>query len=242
MFSGYDFDVFWGVREESPAEIARRMSKMLRKLKPISPLLAKWSTDAMDVDGHRISTSAKALEPIIAKGVFRRDDNRKVIDDMGYSKSLCNAFDDGSFVALCVHAGCWSEFSHNSLRMNFPVITDVIKPMMSVDQILQIFRILIECWEPDSGHFGSSYLSKDLDWPKIQFDETDCYWISYHSENHRELPELPETVKVIQEKKNRRFLVLIDDTFAETGTGDVELVRRTRSILAEHYDQGSAED
>ncbi|HAH44082.1 Imm52 family immunity protein [Gimesia sp.] len=242
MFYGYDFHIFWGAREENPAEIAQRLAKMMRKLKRISPLLAAWSTDAMDLDGHRISTSVKALEPFIAKGVYRRDDNRKVIADLGYSTSLCNAFDDGSFVSMRVDAGCWSEFSHNSFRMNFPVITDVIKPLMSVDRILLIFRILIECWEPESGHFDSSYLAKDLDWPKIQFNETDCYWVSYYGSNVSELPELPEEVNVIQEKKNGRFLVLIDDSFAETGTGDVELVRRTRSILSENYDQSSGED
>lgn len=241
MFSGYDFSIYWGVRKESPAEIARRMSKMLRKLKPISPLLKAWATDAMDPDGHRISTTAKGLEPIIAKGVFRRDDNRKVIDDMGYSKSLCNAFDDGSFVSLYVHAGCWTEFSHNSLRMNFPIITDAIRPLLSVEGILQILRILIECWEPDSAHFDSSFLLEALDWPEVQFNETDCWWMSYHRHSDWEWPELPEEVAVIEEKKGR-FLVLIDDTFAETGTGDVELVRRTGSILAEHYDQGSGED
>ncbi len=241
MFSGYDFRIYWGVRKESPAEIARRMSKMLRKLKPMSPLLKAWATDAMDPDGHRISTTTKGLEPIIAKGVSRNDVDRSIDEEFGFSKSICNAFDDGSFVALRVHAGCWSEFLHNSLVLNFPMITDVIRPLLSVEGILQILRILIECWGPDSAHFDSSFLSKDLDWPKINFNETECRWVSYHPHSDWEWPELPEEVEVIEEKRGR-FLVLIDDTFAETGTGDVELVRRTRSILAEHYDQGSGED
>ena len=48
MFSGYDFSIYWGVRKESPAEIARRMSKMLLKLKPLSPLLNAGAVPGID--------------------------------------------------------------------------------------------------------------------------------------------------------------------------------------------------
>tara|TARA_R110002124_G_scaffold83947_5_gene219243 strand:- start:61 stop:771 length:711 start_codon:yes stop_codon:yes gene_type:complete len=232
MFSGYDFEIYWGPRKEDPSECARRLSKMLKKLRPISPLLSEWASDAMDLDNNRVLTSKSELEKFLAKGVSKNDGDHKIVPELGFARSICNAFDDGSFVHLRFDIGVWSEFSHNGILLNFPVITDVIKPILSIDNIIKIFRILIECWSPDFGHFTSSYLAKDLDWPKIDFEHSECYWVTYLSKPYGELPELPEQVKIMNEKEGGKIIILIGDSFAEEGTGDLELVKRTRSILA----------
>jgi hypothetical protein len=101
---------YWGPRSASVDDCANRLAHLLTKLATISPLLSGWralgKSKRQAVAQPLVTTYHADLVTRLLEGRHRRDDNREVIDDLGYSMEWWNgATDDAAAASLRLACG-----------------------------------------------------------------------------------------------------------------------------------------
>ncbi|RUM06439.1 Imm52 family immunity protein [Rhizobium chutanense] len=120
-------------RPRGPEECATDLSVFLNRLAKISPVVFQWKL--------RGSTKRKAMQNsfidpddldflcgLVLKGVNRRDGDRSIIPELGFSVSFWNgASKEEDAASLSIANGSTSKFSSNSVVLHFPYYGDLNK-------------------------------------------------------------------------------------------------------------------
>lgn len=136
---------YWSARKESRLECARRAAKFLSSISDW-PILSRWYFQAYSRKAATkpIEVSVEKIEEYLEE---HRDDDRKVMEDLGFSLSGWNGNDEYS-ASFSIDCGSFSKFVDNSVVIFLPIQ----EPPANDEEIESFSRLLgkfVEAWDPD---------------------------------------------------------------------------------------------
>ncbi|MDP7707556.1 Imm52 family immunity protein [Mycobacterium sp. TY815] len=142
---------YWGSRAASVDECAERLATLIEQFAHVDPLLTGWRQGAGSklkaIEQPRVTSDHADLVTRLLAGRNRRDTDRLVIEELGYSVSWWNGNPDAS-IGLAVRCGQTSPYSTNSLVLNLPE-SDAIPDLYSPTTASKLLKIVIGIWQPD---------------------------------------------------------------------------------------------
>lgn len=150
MSEGFYLGAYWGSRRESLPACADRLTTCLGRLGEIDPSLASWFERARS---RRAATSEVALEPesmrnILNKGVNRRDEDGRVLAELGYSVGLWNRAKPTIGLGCTVGAHPSSKGILNCFVLDFPPPEAEAQRLYEPSVAKAILEVIVEAWEP----------------------------------------------------------------------------------------------
>lgn len=144
---------YWGRREESLDQCATRLSVCLEGLAEISPIFDGWFHKARTRRGatqEAVSREFDALRSLLSSGRGRRDTDKSVISELGYSASLWN----GKKAAAAWSVQCGSHPGpgigiSNLFVVDWPESNDMMALRCEQEMALKAMRVVVESWDPE---------------------------------------------------------------------------------------------
>jgi hypothetical protein len=177
--------VYWAARRESVEQCAVRLHRFLSELSASDAVLASWYNNA-----RRQKTFLKRVEvesrdyliDLLNRSRLRNDD-KTVIEDLGFQISLSNRRDREKQATMNIHCGSYSEGSGNDVVLNLPEdMGDLRKP----ERMAAVLATVVRAWEPDTGGVMSLTAIRATDY-RLQVPFVN--WMVYVS--NTVVPELP---------------------------------------------------
>lgn len=142
---------YWGPRAERIDACADRALQFLEGLSQVDPSLGEWfetSDRRADARSRPVALAREALVELLGSGRNRRDADRSVITELGFSAALWN----GKEPSVGLRIGCGKQPRtpnvKNAVVLNLPRLEEAVG-LVSPDAARGTMRILVECWEPD---------------------------------------------------------------------------------------------
>ncbi len=142
---------YWSSRKESLEECTERASNFVRSLAAVSETLQGWRRKARSrkaaLAQRVISTDNNdEIRMLLEKGRNRRDMDRSVIEELGYSFALWNGLSGPNAADLSVGCGIYDVRGvSNAIVLNLPPSFD----LSSGKSVLALTRSFVEAWEPE---------------------------------------------------------------------------------------------
>lgn len=173
LYSG----AYWGPRQETLDACAERADAFMKGLCSLDPALATWyktGRSRRDALRHQVSTEHDVLRKLLESGRHRRDFDRAVIEDLGYSMGLWN----GQEPSVGLHIGCGmsSPYVTNAVVINLPRSDEDLGALASAETARELMRLLVQCWDPEWSTLSSH------DWreeQEAQPGEPVLGWLTY---------------------------------------------------------------
>ncbi|GFP48460.1 hypothetical protein LAUMK7_05135 [Mycobacterium kansasii] len=152
MSPSFYLGAYLGIRAASVDECAQRLTTLIEQFAHVDPLLTGWRQGAGSkrraIEQPVVISDHTDLVTRLLAGRNRRDTNRQVIDELGYSVSWWNGNPDAS-IGLSVGCGRTSPYVTNSFILNLP------KPGAGSGHIYdpavaaKLLNIVVDTWQPD---------------------------------------------------------------------------------------------
>jgi hypothetical protein len=153
--------VYWKARPDTLEACSANLQRHFDALATTSDALSHWYLKAnrkpkepkeVDVGSFEI------LSALLSKGVNRRDIDKSVITELGWSASLWNG-DRGEFSAsTSVHCNCTTPRVSNSALLNLK--SDDAQPLDDESGV-RLLKRFIDIWRPDEGRITRSVWDAD---------------------------------------------------------------------------------
>lgn len=178
---------FWSERTETATACAARLKLFLDGLVNIEPKWRKMSGISETEKMQLLPRSQAKLEQFLLQCRNRRDDNKAVIEDLGYSLTLaCD--EPGGFFQASLSCGVYSKWNLNKVAMPLAVTSETDETELRLETLLTLAELTVSVWEPFIG-IGTHYSIAQAVGAANRFQETG--WITYLSFGYGELPMLP---------------------------------------------------
>jgi hypothetical protein len=158
---------FWGPREESAEQCARRMQHMLQDFAGTHELLAHWykkGRSRKQALKHPIDPSYESLVKLFRANPLGRP--------LGYSVGWWNGAEDDHAMDMRASAGHRSMHVLNDAVLALPDDPETTGHLFEPDTLLAILTAMVRAWEPECAELGSSamrmalyYPDDDHEWP-----------------------------------------------------------------------------
>ncbi len=143
--------VYWKARNDSLEDCANMLREHFAALAETSEALERWHETAWRRPRHPKEVPVGTLESLaalFANGVHRRDDDKSVIVDLGWSMGLWNGDRDGLSASTSVHCGCTAHSVGNNALL---YVSSDEGEALSKEAAVQLLKRLIWIWRPDTG-------------------------------------------------------------------------------------------
>jgi len=156
MTGSFCIDFRWGDRKEPSTACAGRANAFLQDLEPISKAFTGFVAVA-DQDRRESfqKLDTNSLRLLLEKGVKRRDLDRSVIEDLGFSTSLVN---QDISIAIRLHCGVFCGVVPNTCTVEILKLTNETRCVLSASVLSQFFQAAVRAWEPERGLLTSMKL------------------------------------------------------------------------------------
>lgn len=156
---------YWGVRPDSLEGCVDKAERFFAGLAEIDPLLSHWcerGRSRKDALTRKVDASdVQKLEELLLKGRNRRDDNREVIEELGFSLSLWNGADveeaESSIRLLC---GSYTERVSNNVLIDLPYLSESLPWVENASALL---TLVAEIWRPQWAGIMSKKAMRERD-------------------------------------------------------------------------------
>lgn len=153
--------VYWTARADDLQSCTDRAAAHFRLLHQLGPGFDRWFKKAMRKP--KAPSEANVLTPevvgdLLAKGVNRRDTDKSVITELGWSLALWNGELNQVDAQTSLHCGCISDRVGNS------AIVDAHRegrPGLDHKTAVELLKSLVELWDPESGAVVESIWNED---------------------------------------------------------------------------------
>lgn len=231
----YYAGAYWGPREESPEECARRMAAFLHLLAPCDPLLAHWYKPARSLKEARKHPLMPPDVPTLTE-LFRRGVNREkggpVFEQLGFSLWLGNGGGKSDSASLQISCGCYSEAVSNACLLPLP--TPGHGPhadrILTSSVLAGVVRSMALAWEPDWA-VATSDIHRRL-MHETSRAGTFVGWVTYLSRRRGMVPPLPAPVRIEPVEDRGSLIILTPERLTASNPAHVELGRCVRELLA----------
>ena len=168
---------YWGPRRETLDACAERADAFMEGLRSLDPALATWyklGRSRRDALRHQVLIEHDVLRKLLESGRNRRDFDRTVIEELGYSMFLWN----GQEPSIGLHIGCGvsSPYVTNVVVIDLPRSDEDLGKLASAETARNLMRLLVQCWDPEWSTLSSH------DWreeQEVQAGEAVLGWMTY---------------------------------------------------------------
>lgn len=155
---------YWGPRQETLDACTDRAVKFLEGLSSTHSALSTWyQLGIMQTDAPQQPAVPErgVVSTLLESGRNRRESDRSVIEELGYSINLWNGQDPS--VALNIGCGRYhrSEYVKNAVIIDLPRLDEGLADLASLEKARAMMHLLVECWDPDWATWTSSELRKE---------------------------------------------------------------------------------
>lgn len=158
---------YWGARKESAAEGAERLAACLNSFAHVDTLLGSWRHLGRSKATARtpVVPDPQALEQLLMEGRNRRDDDRSVIEELGFRIGMWNGQKPavGLSAGIGLHAA--SHALTNSFVLNLPGVVGDGASLYVSDVARRIIEAIVESWDPDWATWCTDSLREAQDAP-----------------------------------------------------------------------------
>jgi hypothetical protein len=227
----YEVNMYWGARQESAAECARRAQRFCQALGECDPALRHWYTG-----GRRIpkglpglpvdTTSLEALEKEMLRGRNRTDRGKRVIEDLGLYNHWWN--EEPAAIRLDIKCGAYCSIP-NRCHLAFPSLNTTAPRLLKVPMLVRLMRVMVEAWDLDYGLVTTN--NHILLLSKREQKPTGAGWVTYVSRRQGEVPAMPEGVRVEPLGEHGTLLVLPVERFTADNAEHVAMAGQVRQRL-----------
>ncbi len=141
--------LYWGARQHPLDECADLCLRTLLAMRDAGfdgfYLLGRRRKDALR---RAVELSPEGIRRQLARGVNRRDDNRQVIQELGYSLGLWSGRPDDESFGLTIHCGSYSKWVGNNVTLNLPP-AGPHSLVQARAQAERLFEALVSVWHPE---------------------------------------------------------------------------------------------
>ena len=223
----YYAGAYWGPREESSEECARRLKTFLALLPDVDPSFARWFRQGRSQKeslSRPVETSPEALEKLVRRG---KDRVRK---DLGHSVWVWNGvLDEYDDSGLQIHCGSRSEAVSNVCVVKLPYRGPNAERVLTAPVLKNLVRSMAVAWEPNWAVAMSRTHRDIID----EHGRADAWvgWVTYLSRERGQVPPLPAPVRLEPVEDRGTLIVLTPERFTADNPEHVALSLRVRELL-----------
>ena len=231
MQEAYYVGSYWGPRQETALECARRAESFLSMLARCESSFAQWYRagrgSPRELPGHPVLPESKTLEKLFLGSRSRGAVGKTAADDSGFSRILWNAKRDATDLHLtCGGSSPWGP--PNACWLDPPWEGEVRKRLLQAPVLARILTTMATTWDPDYGIASSTEM---VDLVKQRKWEVRVGWLTYLSRRLGTLPPLPAPVRIEPVGTSGWLLVLSSEPMTAHDPEHVALTRRVRELL-----------
>lgn len=184
---------FWGPRPEEADRCAGRLAAFVSELAKIDSAFGSLRSIDGSGDERPAPPDRKRLADLLWKhGVNRRDADRSVIPELGFSLTLVA---NGGDVAFPVEVGCGrsTEWVPNRCLIEFPNQGKTSSRLVRAPVLVRIAKAVVAAWEPDHGVVTSLECSRLVQQGGSRLE---AGWITFLSGRFSALTTIPSFARV----------------------------------------------
>jgi hypothetical protein len=228
MTDTYYAGVYWGRRQESAEECARRAELFFRILAQCHPSYARWyeQQDSEDTEAQlHFEPSRETFTRFFGKEEYRSDGG-----GFRFGAWTGHAEQDQGGMVL-IFCGAHAEGSSNHLVLYFPEEEAGRERMLTAPVLAGVMRAMAVAWEPDWGVIVSGDFRDRIS--ERGSAGTFVGWITYFAHRRGQLPRLPEPVRVEPVDDKGSIVILTPDRLNSSNAEHLALGRGIQEMLKE---------
>jgi hypothetical protein len=223
---------YWGPREETALECARRAELFFHMLAKCDPTFTQWyragRSAPRDLPGLAVRQEVEEWEQLFLRGVNRTDATRKVIADLGFRESVWNA-KTRERTRIELHCGEYSPSGPgNTCLFHPPHEGPARERILNAPLLAGVLTSIATAWDPD---FAMATSSTMLDLIQKRKREVRVGWLTYLSRRLGTVPPLPVPVRIEPVGSLGWLLVLSPDPMTASNPEHVAFTARIRELL-----------
>ncbi|XXF79035.1 immunity 52 family protein [Myxococcaceae bacterium GXIMD 01537] len=232
----YYAGAYWGSRQESPEDCARRTAVFLNLLVSCDPFLAHWYKPARsrkDARKHPLMPpDVSALTELFRRGV-NREKGGPVFEDLGFRFSFDNGGGRDDCASLSIKCGDYSGANPNVCVLSLPTPgrganTDRV---LTAPVLASVLRAMAIAWGPDWAiAMSDAYRDRFAENAKV---DKWLGWVTYLARHVGTVPPLPAPVRIEPVEDLGSLIILTPERFTVDNPEHIALARRVRGLLAE---------
>jgi len=233
MGETYYVGAYWGARQETVAECARRAELFFHALKHCDPSWTQWFRAAQrptrEVPGQLVRTDdVQALEELLMLGRNRTDFGKKVIDELGFNFRLWNQWAEST--AISVTCGSHSWGGHNLCLAELPSQGPRVERLLSAPVLTQALHAMAVAWAPEWG-IATSETHRD----EVLNDSEPGTFVggaTYFSRARGTVPPLPAPVRIEPVGTLGTLVLLTPERFSASNPEHLSLAEQVQTLLS----------
>ncbi|MBM7115489.1 Imm52 family immunity protein [Archangium primigenium] len=231
MQEHYYVGSYWGPRQETALECARRAELFFKRLARCDASFAQWYRAGRgfprDLPGHLIPPEMDALARLFSEKSLRTDGDKTVMEDMGFRLMAWNAKQDATDISLtCGKSSPWG--GPNSCLLKPTRASPLRERLLTAPVPADILTSMVTAWDPDFAMASSSEMVEQLETSDF---EVRVGWLTYLSRRLGRLPPLPAPVRIEPVGESGWLLVLSSEPLTANNPEHVALCMRVRELL-----------
>ncbi|KFA88587.1 Imm52 family immunity protein [Archangium violaceum] len=231
MQEDYYVGAYWGPRQETALECARRAELFFHMLARCDPAFTQWYRAGRgfprELPGWPVRPEMKELETFFLKGRPRTDVGRKVIDDLGFRQMAWNAKKEAIMISFS--CGKYSPWGGPNTCLLSPIGKSAVWDRLVRSPVLaEVLTSMSTAWDPDFAMASSTEMVRLME--KDGF-EVRVGWLTYLSRRLGKLPPLPAPVRIEPVGKLGWLLVLSPEPMTASNPEHVAFTARIRELL-----------
>jgi hypothetical protein len=227
----------WGNRKETVDECAKHAERFLRLLAEFDDTFGQWFKKGMSrrqALQSKVEPTFESLRNLLSKGRSRRDDNKEVIEDLGFHLALWNGLNGyNGGAGVYIHCGSYPDptmHEPNFCDIDFPYGGSALNRLLQVDKLCKIIDIMVTCWNPDWA-WVSTYDIRGIIYPGMYRGQA-VGWLTYISNRYGALPALPKEYEITRINGFGSVIVITTiDRLTVSNPVHIEAMRRLSEIL-----------
>ncbi len=230
MFEGYYVGGYWGPRQETARECARRAELFFHMLARCDPTFTQWYRGGRGaprgLPGHPVRPDVEEWEQLFLRGMLRGDSDKKVIEEFGFREYVWNAKKERTRLEL--RCGGYSLGGVNSCLLEPPNEGPVRERILSTPVLAGVLTSVATAWDPD---FAMASSSEMVDLMEKDSLEVRVGWLTYLSRRLGTLPPLPAPVRIEPVGALGWLLLLSPERMTAHNPEHVAFTARVRELL-----------
>ncbi|WNG54409.1 hypothetical protein F0U59_06140 [Archangium gephyra] len=225
MRETYYAGIYWGGREDSAEECARRAEAFFHLLSRCDPIYTRWFEQA----NSRKKALQLQFEP--TADTFLRFFKRRTYQEGrdGFMLWVWTGHEEGHGGLATMRCGSAAEFVPNSCFLYLPSEEPERERVLQADMLAGVLRAMVLAWEPDWGVVTSGDFRDNLS----AEGEAGTFvgWWTYFSRRRGEVPPLPEPVRVQPVEDQGTLVLLTPERLTATNPEHLALGQHVQEVL-----------
>jgi hypothetical protein len=231
MQEKYYVGAYWGPRQETALECARRAELFLHMLARCDPSFAQWYRAGRgfprELPGYPVRPEVEDLEQLMLRGRNRANIDREVVEELGFSLLLWNAKKESTHLSL--NCGVYSPWGGpNSCLLRLTREQPIRERLLCHPVMTGVLTSMATAWDPDFAMASSSEMVKFME--KGTF-AVRVGWLTYLSRRLGRLPPLPSPVHIEPLGTIGWLLTLSPEPMTASNPEHVAFTSRVRELL-----------